>query len=352
MSDFLHHGYLTLPAQKPRPLALLNAHFRIYPGASPCDRTGTISYPTCIKSVFSLPQFKPCRATYAELCAKRADDLLRMAATLDVPIYVAWSGGVDSTCLLISLLENGNERERIIVLGDENSIREYPLFYQKVIRERLKTAHASHFGDILGTPSLFVSGECNDQLFGSDIIGEAISYFGIKAVLGRMQRELLTSLFELKLNGDRDTALFFSGLYGRFRETAPIALKTNFDLLWWINFAVKWQTVQMRALIFAKKSLTPDYIKAFYHPFYNTHDFQLWSMNNPDQRIKDSWASYKWPAKEIIFGYTKDAEYRDRKKKFGSLQHLLRAKPRHNFLDEHFAFHEQLEWYRPHNDFA
>jgi hypothetical protein len=349
--QLLHHRHLLLPEHRPPALERLSAYFKIYPGASPIDRTGTITFPTRMKSVFPLPQMRERQESYDNICAQRAADLLQLAARVDAQIYVFWSGGVDSTCALVSLLKQCKDKQRIIVLLTEKSVLEYPLFFTRYIRGKLRHAPADLFVDLFAGHNVIVSGEHNDQLFGSDIIGEAISLFGIEAVTGRLQRELLTSLFEYRLNGDRETALFFSGLFGRFIETAPVALKTNFDLLWWINFALKWQTVYMRTLLFSRQALSYDHVKTFYQPFFNTPEFQLWSMNNLDKRIKDHWRTYKWPAKDVIFEFTKDADYRDNKIKHQSLVSLLSKRPHHKFLDENFAFHQQVDWYQPVNDF-
>jgi hypothetical protein len=43
-------------------------------------------------------------------------------------------------------------------------------------------------------------------------------------------------------------------------------------------------------------------------------------MNNPDKKIRDTLESYKWPAKDYIFDYTKDEPYRQSKLKVGSLR--------------------------------
>jgi hypothetical protein len=347
----LHHGYLLLPQNRPPALDRLNAYFKIYPGASPVDRSGTIVFPTQIKSVFPLPQMRECYESYKNLCAQRAADLVLLAARLDAHIYVFWSGGVDSTCALVSLLEHCKDKQRIVVLLTEKSVLEYPLFFAQHIRGKLRHAPADLFVDLLDGQNVIVSGEHNDQLFGSDIIGDAIALFGIETITGRLQRELLTSLFEYRLNGDRETALFFSSLFGRLMETAPVTLKTNFDLLWWINFALKWQTVYMRSLIFSRHALSCEHVKTFYQPFFNTVEFQLWSMNNLDKRIKDHWRTYKWPAKDVIFEFTGDADYRENKIKHRSLQSLLSKRPYHKFLDEDFAFRQQMDWYQPQNDF-
>ena len=107
----------------------------------------------------------------------------------------------------------------------------------------------------------------------------------------------------------------------------------------------------MRSLIFSRHALSCEHVKTFYQPFFNTVEFQLWSMNNLDKRIKDHWRTYKWPAKDVIFEFTGDADYRENKIKHRSLQSLLSKRPYHKFLDEDFAFRQQMDWYQPQNDF-
>jgi hypothetical protein len=108
----------------------------------------------------------------------------------------------------------------------------------------------------------------------------------------------------------------------------------------------------MRPLIFSKNALSVEHVKTYYHPFFVATDFQLWSMNNTDKRIKDHWRTYKWPAKQVIYEFTRDADYRDNKIKLGSLRSLLLKNKYHNFIDEDFAFRETMDWYEPQNDLA
>lgn len=78
-------------------------------------------------------------------------------------------------------------------------------------------------------------------------------------------------------------------------------------------------------------------------------------MNNPDKRIRDTWKSYKWVCKDIIYGYNKDAEYRDHKTKKGSLLPLIGFDPPFRFLSEGMRFSNDLkpeEYLRPDNDFV
>ena len=79
--------------------------FKIYnPSVVSVDRTGTIRLPFHTKSLFPMPTLRPIRKTFEEICNERAEELLARADMLGLPLNVFYSGGIDSTLLLISLL--------------------------------------------------------------------------------------------------------------------------------------------------------------------------------------------------------------------------------------------------------
>jgi hypothetical protein len=78
-------------------------------------------------------------------------------------------------------------------------------------------------------------------------------------------------------------------------------------------------------------------------------------LNNPHKRIKNSWKTYKWICKDIIYDYTKDADYRDNKVKRASLCHLLLQNSSFNFIDGSMNFMRTVDlnqFYNPANDFV
>src|SRR5215475_8984077 len=78
----------------------------------PIDRTVVLRTPVRTKSLFPMPQMRILNKDYEQICNERANELLIRAERLDVPIYVFWSGGVDSTCLLVSLLKNATQAQK------------------------------------------------------------------------------------------------------------------------------------------------------------------------------------------------------------------------------------------------
>ena len=170
------NGYDFLPG-----IDKLQAYFKAYgSGVAPVDRSDVLKFPVKMKSLFPLPKMRETKHCYEELCNERAKELIVRAERLDTSLYVFWSGGIDSTCVLVSLLKYASsaQRERIVVLLTEGSITENPTFYCKYIRGRLRRESAVIFPYLIGTKNIIVTGEHNDQLFGSDIIAWAIVHLG------------------------------------------------------------------------------------------------------------------------------------------------------------------------------
>ena len=57
--------------------------------------------------------------------------------------------------------------------------------------------------------------------------------------------------------------------------------------------------------------------------FYDCDTIQWWSIINHDLKHKGTWKTYKWPSKEFIYNYNKDADYRDNKVKERSMPKTL-----------------------------
>ena len=341
-------------------VAMFTNFFRIYnPAVVFVDRTETIKIPVHVKSLFPIPEFRKSTKSFEDICNERAIELLARADAMGVTLYTFFSGGIDSTLVLISLLKNATEAQKknIVVLLSEDSIIENPNFYREHIYGKLRVESSGMFAHLLGGKHLLVSGELNDQLFGSDMVGKFILRFDPSVIHQPYSRDKFATFFQEKLNDEKATT-FYLDLFERLKAAAPVPIETNHDHLWWINFSLKWQAVFMRMLSYASArsvaGITPEYFNTLYVPFYGTDDFQLWSLNNLDKRIKGSWNTYKWVCKDIIYDFTKDADYRDNKIKRGSLYHLIVQQPMHNFIDEQAKFYSGLkpeEYYNSTNDF-
>lgn len=324
------------------------------------DRTGTIKTPIRTKSVFPIPTLRTMTSTFEDLCNERARFLLRHAEGIGAPLYVLYSGGIDSTLVLVSLLKNATpeQKKTIVVLLSNSSIVENQNFYRDHIHGKLQVQSSGMFWHLLGTAPVIVGGEHNDQLFGSDRLGDLIRMFGPSVIHAPYSRDTFFSYLNVSLS-DAALANFWLDTFERLKEASPVPIVTNADFLWWINFSLKWQSVFFRTLSYVSErhvhEISEDYIKTRYFQFYGTDDFQLWSLTNPDKKIKDTWNTYKWPCKDIIYDYNKDAEYRDTKTKHGSLFALMKQRDSYNFITDELRMYRELNpalYHEPENDFT
>src|SRR5207249_11193920 len=74
-------------------------YFKLYrnPTISFVDRTGTITSPIAVKSLFPIPPFRRFTKSFEEICDDRAQELLEYAEREDRQVYLVASGGIDST---------------------------------------------------------------------------------------------------------------------------------------------------------------------------------------------------------------------------------------------------------------
>ena len=209
-----------------------------HPTAAIIDRTHTIKIPFHVKSLFPLPLLRPMKKTYEEICNERACELLARADKLGVMLYVFYSGGIDSTLLLVSLLKNAtsDQKANIAVLLSEESITENPNFYKDHIYGKLHADSANIFPYLLGSRHMLVGGEHNDQLLGYGIAEKLILTFGQSIIHQPYNRDNFFKFFDEILN-DKESTNFYLDLFERLKDAAPVPIVTHLDYFWWINFS-------------------------------------------------------------------------------------------------------------------
>ena len=117
--------------------------------------------------------------TYEQCCERRATEILELSRRLDRPIYVLYSGGIDSTLVLTSFMKTMTAQElqdRVVVALSWDSVIENPRFYHDHIRRRCRITTSDGLGSFLDGQRIVVGGEHNDQLFGADTAGADAKY--------------------------------------------------------------------------------------------------------------------------------------------------------------------------------
>lgn len=254
------------------------------------DRTKTLILPFDYSVVNQIPPYKEV-GTYDEMMENRATELINMGK----PLNVFWSGGIDSTAAVVALLNAGCKQmnvfsafpERLSVISDPRitTIPMGGLQYEHVIRE------------ILERKQLLITGELADQLMGSVSI---FNYMKNNSLDVSPISELDTILEKIMSKPASDVISFLKPVI----DKCPFPVTTVQDWFWWINFTCKWQHVSMRIL--TSVDFTKEQWDTSIQHFYNTNDFQLWSMNEKNHReLKCSATRYK----EVMIQYIEKSPY-------------------------------------------
>lgn len=242
-----------------------------------------------------------------DIFLERAEEIWAM----DRPVRLWWSGGIDSTAALVAFLRTKTSEQQLTVYLGKPCIEENPDFWELIcwdddIEVQFNTMETIFdFSPNFTDGSINVTGEPGDPVWGS---------FAIKEHLHETDKHW-TDIF----NYD-DTRLKFK-MHDKFMEfcvnfnsKSPIEIRNPFDFIWWIAFATKWQWNNLTPHRELKNASNYQNIIGF----YNFPEIQKWSIHNHDLKHKGDWKSYKGPAKDFIFDYDGNYDYRDNKTKYAS----------------------------------
>ncbi|GJM09220.1 MAG: hypothetical protein DHS20C11_14960 [Lysobacteraceae bacterium] len=280
------------------------------------DRTGTLDTGFPYRVMDPIPKATNSPLTFEDISDAIGEELIDRALTDNKEIQVLWSGGIDSTLVLIALLKAAERRGKtdlIEVVLTIDSIQEYSEFYAQHIHNRLRIRPVAHpvFG-YLDDDKIIVTGEHGDQLFGSDYLAKFVP----TGTAWLPYKDVLPLIITGKL-GDPDQADVVMDYLRPQIAKAPVLIETVFDLFWWLNFSLKWQHVTFRTVIYRRKNHRKTYDTLCH--FFRDPRFQNWSLTNRDKVIGGDWDSYKYVAKQYIFDYTNDERYFRHKRKEVSL---------------------------------
>lgn len=248
------------------------------------------------------------KSSFTQVTDQRCHDLL--LAKSDRPWAVSWSGGIDSTVIVASLLKNLSKEDRsnVIIYCSPSSIAEYPLFYHKHIYPNFKVLDSSYIAPIVDSDCYYIDGEPGDQLF-----SHRYSRYLHSMDLGNKNwrthsKELIG--FVSQYSTKEFAEWLYDGMKFNIDSTvAPIAdIK---DWFWWLSFNFCWIPVRLRHLILYDSSCPVDiYLERMIH-WFNSKEYQLWSFNNNHTGSKEgtTLAESKIAARRYIYDWTRDEYY-------------------------------------------
>jgi hypothetical protein len=241
-------------------------------------------------------------------------------------IYLLWSGGIDSTLVLTSVLKHlpGTTYENFVVVCNTASQNENPVFYHRYVQYLPQM----QFKDFCNTTldldkTSILTGEGGDQIFGHSI-GNLM--FTLEPDLvhkpWRSNQDILRRYWHSKTMPE-----FWDRFIEIMHQTVAASaacVETVYDFCWWVNYNFKFDSVMLRTpLVLGSRVLDQDYqkfcTKTICNPFADTR-VQQWSLTNGSQKKLGSWKkSFKYPAKKYIYDFDHNEFYFREKRKEWSL---------------------------------
>ena len=275
--------------------------FQNYFAIQPVDRTNTLKYiPGCSKT-YEIDLSYKTDLDLKTIINNRAKQLSKYNN-----LILFWSGGIDSTLVFYALIENNIDFEIVI---SQPSKEEYLDLYNKIVNKEFPNIkdiyYMENYVHSYVKDKIIVTDECGDQIMGS-------------------MKYLNYSIDNLK---DVYTKHVPADIIEYFDEPCQLILQdkeaTLAEYLWSMNFVFKYIDVNTRFPgILNRLNLTENNTSLAH--FFNTKDFQAWSIQNYKTHCSfDKIEDYKIAYKQYIFDINGDEEYFKNKVKVPSLSSAI-----------------------------
>lgn len=321
------------------------------------DRAGTFKQPVNIGlySGCQLPVLQHQSLTYRDCCDLRTKELWNHSNALQKPLGLLWSGGIDSTLMIVNFLENYNlseAKDKIKIITSEEAVIENTQFYRDHILPNFELVNAEKLPWLYDKECILVDGEMNDQLFGPGMIRTYMLKHP-DAFTRPISKSNILNYVEHEI-GDQFVAEILVDAVISSSETYGIRLEKDIDWFWWWNFCFKWQSTWFVKLTLCAPrfwhNINENFIKDYMFHYFDTFEFQLWCINNPEARVLKKWTDHKLLAKQEIFNFDKNEVYLNTKVKRGSLKTLFNQRILFEGIDNNFKIIEKInpeDWYIP-----
>jgi hypothetical protein len=266
----------------------------------------------------SMPEYNEnFKKNWAEITDERCQQLLSQYN--DKPWLILWSGGIDSTMMLTSVLKNFSKEElKQVHIGlNRVSVYENPKFYYDHIRPNFHQLDSTTLvvdSDLLNQYYI-MTGEPADQLYtaGLTVPRMMLNKFS------DLDRNLFTDpdglIDQLATDLDKKFAHWFYELVVENIKSVDVPVETYADFNWWFTFNLNWIPAKIRNNRFLPHKTAQahqDFLNNFIL-WFDTHDYQRWAMKLDNRRngVKNGAhiGQYKLPMKQYIFEFDHNEYY-------------------------------------------
>lgn len=329
-------------------------------------------WPSAVAPGYEMPEYDASyNNNFAEVTDMRAMDIRSIIHQTGKPVALFYSGGIDSTVCLASLVKNLTKEELgyIHVNMSTDSIVENPAFFRNFIRDKIKVLDSMNnkYSDLVDKGYYCLTADLGDCLFGTELGTKMYAQF--KALANQLPSNIridVENLYYDVINKDvhysrykdliilyfnnileknklyplvETDRLFGELLYSKIEhniKTSRVPIHSLHDFFWWIIFNPKFQHCALRGGFLYSTGENRRHIYDKVINWYGSNDYQLWSManNNNGEKIKGtSQSSYKWAARKYIYDFDGNEWYLRYKIKIASLPFIKMRNYRKYFKD-------------------
>jgi len=270
-----------------------------------------------------MPLHRPVTDRFDQLMDQRGEEVLRHARSLNKRVHLLWSGGIDSTAVLVSLLKQAPHPEELTIVSTSSSIHENSEFYCRYVMNRYPMLHFDllRVDDKWFEHNLLLHGDPGDALFGNPMDQPELA-----------TRPWRHSIRDISSQLESQYSLEHSGAAQQFVRSVSDnllctdlagELKTVAEWWWWMHWNLEYQGLVLRYLVYLQNTgsaphdgLSPEVIEDHVRwTFYNTARFNAWAL----QRRGHTLFSHKSAPREYIWHWDRQDHYYDHKTKIGTI---------------------------------
>lgn len=308
MSKVLYYHLNSFPEISERDEYKLATNFSIH---SPRFRVGFDNYFDLVDN--PLPEIPAnFTSTFEELTNRRAIELWDIGK----PIRLWWSGGIDSTCALVSLLKTRRLDTSLIVYLSKASVEENPDFYDLLVNKKVNLQWHSFDNYVYDNDELWNGETINVNGCGGDELFLAVSSYMSMEEFFKIKDESWIHIMK-----DPDMLKVTE----KYIDMSPYKPETCWELLWWFGRSID----DLLSRYLSTRFLKDPSVYHLEYPFFYTDYFDKWALSNPYAGHNGDYRTYKWPMKKYIYDYDKNDEYLNTKQQESSFPSVYNKQSRY-----------------------
>jgi len=241
---------------------------------------------------------------------------------------VLWSGGVDSTVIVASIIKklNPGDYSRVRIACNRQSVYENPRFFYKYIEPNFSLIDSSElkYNYELFEQYLVITGEPGDELCMPEQPSSLLFFDNFNNHKKNFRKDPDQLLAYISSYSGKKTAQWFYEKLIENINSVDIPLETYYDFFWWAGFNYYWidnMYIQSTWQEDTVSALSLNLLFTELVNWYNTTEYQQWAMVTRREGFHygTDLGGYKLSLKKYIYEIDHDDYYLKFKTKFLSL---------------------------------